>query len=1124
MNNQHYNVSFNSRGAFIADKLLTTAGDSLIICNSDEDARNLHLQLKTYKPELSTLLFPAWDTVPYDRASPSGNILSERAKILSILTNNYASKILITSCGAILQKIPHQEYFKSSMLSLKKQDLISQEQILEFLVRNSFRKEETAEEPGEFAVRGEIIDFVRNYDEAYRIVFYCDHIESIKKLDPLTQVSIKSIDELEICPSSELLFDAEKIKIFRDNFLKQFGANHIKNPLYESIINGLKPSAIEHLLPLFYYKMTSIFDYLKNPQVIYDDFLNLALDEKWQSIEDFYQARQQMQSEFNHSYLTLKPEQIWLSKSEIHTEIQRINSYVFASGNHSTYHNLPNLQNQSDLEKKPVIEVLLDYLKQNQKLIITAKSTGGLERVRKILTNYDIKFHEINSIHEAKTNICSLMIAKINAGFVANDTVLVTDQDLFGNNLVSRPSSSKKFKNIINNIEGLKLGELIVHQDHGIGRFDGTEIIDAADKKHDCIKLTYAGNDRLYLPVENIDLIYRYGEEEVALDRLGNVGWQGRKAKLKNRIGQIAQELIRIAAIREATKIEPLELNSSLYDKFCQRFPFQETEDQQNAINDILEDFRQSFPTDRLICGDVGFGKTEVAMRAAFMIATGDFQGKRKQVAIIAPTTILARQHYANFIQRFSGFNLQIKQISRLVKSSEIQKTKQGLKEGNVDIVIGTHALLASDINFADLGLLIVDEEQHFGVVQKDKIKRLKESVHVLSLSATPIPRTLQMAILGIKSLSLITTPPIDRLPIHTIITPHDHVIIKDALMKEHFRGGRSFYVAPRINDLQDIQKFLDQYVPELTYCIAHGQMPAANIDKIMNDFYDGKFDILLSTTIIESGIDIPTANTMIIHKANNLGLSQLYQLRGRVGRSKIRGNAYLIIESKKAITEDSKKRLQALQMADTLGAGFSVASQDMDIRGYGNLVGTEQSGNIREVGVELYQEMIKEELEKIRQEQNEDNDNKITVTPTLNLGIPIFIPEEYVSDSNQRIKLYQRIARLESDSEAEQFKIELIDRFGSIPESVENLFEIIKIKQICKMLCIKKVDVGNNGIVLSFTDLSQNFSDKIIHFISQNPRNTKLKPDNKLVIITDTQKHNIIDYINNILEKIKLI
>ncbi|HEY6917177.1 MAG TPA: transcription-repair coupling factor, partial [Allosphingosinicella sp.] len=633
--------------------------------------------------------------------------------------------------------------------------------------------------------------------------------------------------------------------------------------------------------------------------------------------------------------------------------------------------------------------------------------------------------------------------------------------------------------------------------DHGIGRYEGLTQIPVGTSPHDCVALEYAGGDKLYVPVENIDVLSRYGsgEEGVSLDKLGGEAWQRRKARMKERIREIANELIKTAAaraLRPGVVAEP----DTGYAAFVDRFPYEETDDQDRAIADVIEDLGAGKPMDRLVCGDVGFGKTEVALRAAFIAAMAGYQ-----VALVCPTTLLARQHYNSFKERFQGFPLEIGRLSRLVPAAEAKATKERLTEGQVDIVIGTHALLAKGVEFRKLGLVIVDEEQRFGVTHKERLKAMRADVHVLTLTATPIPRTLQMAMSGLRELSVIQTPPVDRLAVRTYVMPWDPVVVREALLREHYRGGQSYFVVPRIADLPDIEEFLRNEVPEVRYVVAHGQMAATEVEERMSAFYDRKYEVLLSTTIIESGIDIPTANTLIIHRADRFGLAQLYQLRGRVGRSKTRAYAYFTTPETRTITEGADKRLQVLANLDSLGAGFQLASHDLDIRGAGNLLGDEQSGHIKEVGFELYQSMLEDAIVAAKAGDAGIAAKPEDFSPQITVDAPIMIPDDYVPDLDLRMGLYRRMNELETRAEIEEFAAELIDRFGKLPEATDNLLKIIETKNNCRKACIVKLDVGPKGALVSFQNDEFPDLQGLIAYVQRLQGTAKLRPDSKLVI-----------------------
>ena len=697
-----------------------------------------------------------------------------------------------------------------------------------------------------------------------------------------------------------------------------------------------------------------------------------------------------------------------------------------------------------------------------------------------------------------------LAVWGLEAGFETPELTVISEQDVLGDRLIRQPKKRRKAENFLTEVQSLSPGDLVVHVDHGVGRFHRLEVVTAAGAAHECLLLEYAEKSRLYLPVENIELLTRYGHEEGLLDRLGGGAWQAKKAKLKERIREMADRLIRVAAERALRRAPIMSPPDGMWDAFSARFPYQETDDQLRAIEDVIADLDAGHPMDRLICGDVGFGKTEVALRAAFVAAMSG-----RQVAVIAPTTLLARQHALSFQERFRGFPIRVRQLSRFISGKEASLTRQGLADGTIDIVVGTHAVLAKTVKIANLGLLIIDEEQRFGVQHKERLKQLRSDIHVLTLSATPIPRTLQLSLTGVRDLSIIGTPPVDRLAIRTFVSEFDPISIREALLREHYRGGQSFYVVPRIKDLPEVEEFLKEQLPELSYVVAHGQMAAGELDDRMNAFYDGKYDILLATTIVESGLDIPTANTMVVHRADMFGLAQLYQIRGRVGRSKVRAHAYLTTKPRMKLTQTAEKRLRVLGSLDTLGAGFTLASQDLDIRGAGNLLGEEQSGHMRDVGYELYQSMLEEAIAKIKSGELEGlSEADDQWAPQINLGVPVLIPEDYVPDLDVRLGLYRRLSGLSTKVELEGFAAELIDRFGKLPREVNTLLLVVRIKSMCKRAGIAKLDGGPKGATIQFHNDKFASPQGLVEFVQDQKGLAKIK-DNKIVVRRDWGKES---------------
>nr|WP_253307756.1 transcription-repair coupling factor [Rickettsia endosymbiont of Ceutorhynchus assimilis] len=1100
----------------------------ILLASNEEDAIKLYKQALFFSPTNNLLYFPSVDTVPYDHVSPNQNILSARANILTKLVtngnNNKQKNIVITHATNLLNKLPPPEFFVKSSLKLYLKMKLTATSLADFLVRNSFTRNASAIDSGEFAVRGEIVDIILPGPIAYRINFSWDYIESIKEFNIDSQISTISHTahtELMISPASEIILNRDTISNFKDNYLRNFGVNHTNTPLYEAIMEGRKFPGYEQLLPLFYDSCYNLIDYLSDPVIIFDNLSKQAILEFEHSYNDFYQARSESNKiKFNNFYPALSPKYLYFTSLEITKLLEHEDNIFVVSENSEQAVLIENISAASFTEKKTVFDKLFEIITANHSKmpIICCPSLSGLERLKSIIGSYEYQYNEINKLHEAKIGVINLARIPLNQSFYTEEYLFIAASDILEEKLVNNSPSdaNRKLKNILLELDNLNEEEFVVHRDHGIGQFLKVETLEVRGKAHDFLKILYAGNDKLYIPVENIEVIKKYGNSNAELDKLGSSSWQRNKAKLKNRIKEIALQLLQIAAKRKLNLSAAVEFDLDEYNKFCNKFPFTETEDQLNAINDVKADLSSGMLMDRLICGDVGFGKTEVAMRAAFMVAKS-LNEHLPQIAIIVPTTILCSQHYLRFVERFKDLRLNIKQLSSVINTKEAKIVRQQIENGEINIIIGTHSLLHKNIKYHNLKLLIIDEEQHFGVSQKEFLKDLKSSIHILAMSATPIPRTLQMSMNGLKELSIIATPPMNRLEVRTTIMPFDPVIVRDALLREHFRGGRSFYVVPRINDIPEVEKQLKQIVPELRYKIAHGKMTPNKIDETMSEFYAGKFDILVSTTIIESGIDIADANTMIIHKADMLGLSQLYQLRGRIGRSKARGYAYLTIAGNKKITKHSLRRLEIIQNSCTLGSGFTIASHDMDLRGFGNLIGEEQSGQIKEVGTELYQEMLEEQIAILK---NEPQNLEQNFVPTINLGLPVFIPDAYISDCMLKLGLYRRIGSLSNNAEVEKFKDEMIDRFGPIAAEFNNLLDIVKIKLVCLKLNIENLDSGERGFVIRFYK-NADMAEKIIKFVSQYSQQAKVKPDNKLVFTKKLTDENIITETGQLLDRL---
>lgn len=878
---------------------------------------------------------------------------------------------------------------------------------------------------------------------------------------------------------------------------------------------------MEHWLPLFHDNLSTLFDYIGETPVVLDASAEDMIKERLEQIEEHFGARQDGLNNKALSsgvpYKPIPPVAIYLQETQFSTFVAdrasaQLSPFAMPPGTGKTAIDMGGRQGRNFAAERAAGDVnIFDALskhvaalaKDGKRAVLSCWSEGSRERLTQVLSDHglDRTGYAGNSAELGKVpaGLTALILLGLEHGFEIDDLAFIGEQDILGDRLVRQRRRKSKGANVLTEASALAPGDLVVHVEHGIGRFIGLKTIEAVGAPHDCLELQYAGSDKLYLPVENIELLTRYGSEdqEVQLDKLGGGAWQARKAKMKKRILEIADGLIKIAAERALRTAPAITAPEGAYDEFSARFVYDETDDQMSAIESVFDDMASGRPMDRLICGDVGFGKTEVALRAAFLAAMSG-----RQVAIVVPTTLLARQHYRTFADRFNGLPIEVRQASRLVPGKELSETKKGLKEGSVDVVIGTHALLGKAIGFRDLGLLIIDEEQHFGVKHKERLKELKSDVHVLTLSATPIPRTLQLALTGVRELSLIATPPVDRLAVRSFISPFDPMVIRESLLREHYRGGQSFYVCPRVSDLAEVRAFLEENVPEVKVVSAHGQMPAGELDDIMNAFYEGKFDVLLATTIVESGLDIPNANTLIVHRSDMFGLAQLYQIRGRVGRSKTRAYALFTVPANKTLTPTAERRLKVLQSLENLGAGFQLASHDLDIRGAGNLLGEEQSGHIKEVGFELYQQMLEEAVAQLKSGGEDFQEDKWS--PQIAIGTPVLIPDTYVPDLQLRLELYRRLADLMELEDIDGFGAEMIDRFGPLPEEVQHLLKIVYIKGLCRKANVEKIDAGPKGIVIAFRNGEFNNPAGLVSYIAEQTILAKIRPDQKVVLTRD--------------------
>ncbi|MFA3915526.1 transcription-repair coupling factor [Ruegeria hyattellae] len=1091
------------------------------VARDDKRMEAMRAALSFLAPDMPVFVFPGWDCLPYDRVSPNAEVSAARMATLAALVHQMPQRfVLLTTLNAASQWVPARALLREAAFSAQVDRRIDEEALRTFLVRMGFTQSPTVMEPGDYAVRGGIIDIYPPGESGpVRLDLFGDVLDGARRFDPVSQRTTEKLEMVELAPVSEVILDEAAITRFRQNYRIEFGAAGTDDPLYEAVSAGRKHQGMEHWLPFFHEKLETLFDYLPEATITLDDQVTPARLARWDSIQDQYETRThalQNRSRMDSVYKPTPPGLLYLDDSSwtvavAPRRVLQFNPLPQASGpgvidaGGRIGRNFAPERQQESVSLFGALAAHIQAKLEDKPVLIASYSKGSRERLTGLIEDEGLA-EAVPVPNGTRIGMRGLHLAvwALEHGFETPEMVVISEQDVLGDRLIRAPKKRRKAENFLTETQSLSPGDLVVHVDHGIGRYQGMEVVTAAGAAHECLLLEYAEAAKLYLPVENIELLSKYGHDEGLLDKLGGGAWQAKKAKLKERIREMADRLIRIAAERALRKAPMLDPPAHAWEEFCARFPYQETDDQLRAIGDVMEDLHSGQPMDRLVCGDVGFGKTEVAMRAAFVAAMSGLQ-----VAVIAPTTLLARQHAAGFSERFRGFPLEVRQLSRFVSAGDAQKTREGMSRGTIDIVIGTHALLAKGIRFQNLGLLIIDEEQHFGVAHKERLKQLRSDIHVLTLTATPIPRTLQLSLTGVRDLSIIGTPPIDRLAIRTYVSEFDAVTIREALLREHYRGGQSFYVVPRISDLPEIEAFLTEQLPELTYMVAHGQMAAGELDDRMNAFYDGKYDVLLATTIVESGLDIPTANTMVIHRADMFGLAQLYQIRGRVGRSKTRAYAYLTTKPRARLTDTAQKRLRVLGSLDTLGAGFTLASQDLDIRGAGNLLGEEQSGQMRDVGYELYQSMLEEAIAKIKAGEMEGlSEADDQWAPQINLGVPVLIPENYVPDLDVRLGLYRRLSSLSKKVELEGFAAELIDRFGALPKEVNTLLLVVRIKAMCKRAGIAKLDGGPKGATIQFHNDKFASPEGLVDFI-QNQRGLAKVKDNKIVVRRDWTKES---------------
>ena len=1045
----------------------------VFVVSNLQQARQFTSLLRLAQPDYEIIALDFFDSEIYEMSFSDYEVFQNRSSALRrILTSS--KKVIVTTIESLNYLVPKPSYFEEA-IEIKKSQKFSMENLTKSLIEFGYLRTDVVMTPGTFAVRGGIIDlFIPGFANPIRVDFFGDEIESIKEFNRESQISVGEIKSATVTKCSEIILNEKSQHLFRQKY--KFKDEHIK----ESVENGNYFPGIEWFQTCFHEEVSSVLEYLpSNTKFIFDfeiQKLNRMFFEK-------------CENKFSGVANVLPVSEIFAdSVTKASKKFDTIQIDPFTGNS-----NFQNHEKRYDIRKEFELAELIHNLKR--KTVFSFKTNGAFNIARDLLKNEKIK--EIQTFAEAEKDCINLIISNLSVGFSKNDLNVYTERELFGEEL--RFSEKKTSKDFFKDYSKLSVGDFVVHEKHGVAIFEGLVNLEVSGVAHDFIALQYQNNDKLYVPIENIDLISRYGDSgsSVQLDYLKSSAWTNRKLKVRKKLLVIANDLLKLAAKRKVNKVSPFEIPGN-YNLFCRGFGHIETDDQLSAINDVLSDLTGNIPMDRLICGDVGFGKTEVALRAAFVVSSN-----LKQVVLLAPTTILVSQHFKTFQKRFEDFGIKVCQLSRFVPRAQLRRNLESIRSGRVQIIIATHAVLSEKIEFADLGLVIIDEEQHFGVKQKEFLKRYHENTHFMTLSATPIPRTLQLAMSGVKDLSMITTPPTNRLPVKTLICNFDKTTIGQAIENEIKIGGQVFFVTPRVEYLNELFTLVSRLFPGLKVVKVHGK--SANLEEILKDFCDCKLDVLVSTNIIDSGIDIPNANTILIHRFDLFGLSQLYQLRGRVGRSKRQAYAYLLLDNSGVLSETAKKRLEVLNNLNKFGSGFNLASYDLDIRGAGNLLGEEQSGYIKEVGVELYQSMLREAILMLKAGGDISQFDKKDVQ--INLGVPVLIPENYISDSALRLEIYRRIGGLDSEGNVDVMEYELFDRFGGIPFETKNLLTLIRIKIHCLRSNVSKLDVGSNGITFSFLENKCSSVKGLMNFlhsecVSEDFGSFKIRNDQKIVIL----------------------
>ncbi|OED45810.1 transcription-repair coupling factor [Endozoicomonas sp. (ex Bugula neritina AB1)] len=1113
-------ANLNSTGtAFAIAQAARSATHSIMVVTPDSATANrLEEELSFFLGQESHLQIhqlPDWEILPYDAFSPHQDIVSQRLSTLYQLPH-LEHNILIIPVTTLLQRLCPKAFLQGNCLYLKAGELFEIKEQRKALEQAGYRCVDTVMEHGEFAVRGAIMDiYPMGADNPYRIDLFDDEIDTLRTFDPDTQRSLNQVEEIRLLPGHEFPINQSAIETFRANFRDAFDVDHRECPIYQDIGQGIASPGIEYYLPLFFQQTSTLFDYLpEHTHIICSAGINDAIEHFLKDVRERYENRK-----VDPLRPLLAPHQVLLPAEELFLSINRYPKIVLHSDR------LPEKQGRFNLPHQPLPELTLNarqneplsalkfFLDDVKHVLIVAESAGRREALLEVLQQNDVTpeycDHWETFIQTLPTLAISTGVLESGLHLPNQSIAIIPESLLLGQRVMQRRRRKGDTEHgadqIVRNLTELRIGAPVVHIDHGVGRYRGLQTLSIDSQDTEFLTLEYANESKLYVPVASLHLIARYtgADDDLApLHRLGNEQWSKIRRKAAEKARDVAAELLDIYARREARKGFAFDQPEQNYLSFAAGFPFEETQDQQQTIEAVIEDMCKPKPMDRLVCGDVGFGKTEVAMRAAFMAVQSG-----RQVAILVPTTLLAQQHYESFRDRFADWPVEIDVMSRFRSQKQIDGLKIKLSEGKLDIIIGTHKIIQGDLSFKNLGLLIIDEEHRFGVRHKEKLKSLRSEVDILTLTATPIPRTLNMAMSGIRDLSIIATPPARRLSVKTFVRQQDKTLVKEAVLRELLRGGQVYYLHNEVSTIDKVASDLQELIPEARIGVGHGQMRERELEQVMSDFYHKRFNILVCTTIIETGIDVPSANTIIIHRADKFGLAQLHQLRGRVGRSHHQAYAYLMTPSPKVITSDARKRLDAISEAQDLGTGFMLASHDLEIRGAGDLLGDGQSGQIQNVGFSLYTEMLERAVEAIRNGETPNPDQPLHHGTEINLRIPALLPEDYIHDVHNRLILYKRIAAGKNDHDLKQLQIELIDRFGLLPEPSKNLFRQMRLKLKAQKLGIRKVDAGNSEGRIEFEDQPKVDPMILIQLIQSQPMRFKLEGGSILKYIEPMEK-----------------